>query len=69
MSKLADWRKSKGWSQAKLGEELGGISSVSVGRYEAGRLPEPPIMQKIIDLSSGEVTANDWFEIPKKQAA
>jgi transcriptional regulator with XRE-family HTH domain len=68
MSKLKSWRETKGWSQAKLGEQVG-VSSVAIGRYEAGRVPEPPVLQKLIDISEGQVTANDWFELPAQEDA
>jgi hypothetical protein len=38
------------------------LTDAAVSRYRLGvRHPEPDAMQKIIDASGGEVTANDFF--------
>lgn len=46
-----------------LGKEVG-VSGVALGRYEEGRMPRDKVMQEIIRVTMGEVTANDWFDIP-----
>lgn len=65
MSDLRAWREAKKLSRAQLGEKLG-VTSVAIGRYEQGRVPEPSVLQKIIEVSEGQVTANDFFEIPEQ---
>lgn len=66
--KLATWRKLKGLSQADLAETLGLSNRVSVARYEGGRKPDAEVLQKIIDVTEGAVTANDWFDVPAASA-
>lgn len=63
MSDLRTWRKAKDLSRAELGE-LVGVTAVAIGRYENGRVPDANVLQKIIDVSGGAVTANDFFEVP-----
>lgn len=63
MSRLKAWRVEKGLSQEALGSLLG-VSSVAVGRYERDRVPEPAVLQKLTELTEGDVTPNDFFEIP-----
>ena len=68
MSKLKTWREERDLSQEQAGRLIG-VSAVAFGRYERGRVPEPEALQKIIDVTNGEVTANDFFEIPTDAAA
>lgn len=68
MSKLKAWRESAGLSQDALGKKIG-VSSVAIGRYERGRVPEPDVMQKIIEISAAAVQPNDWFQIPQQGEA
>lgn len=63
MSDLRTWREDQKLSRAQLGEKLG-VTPVAIGRYEQGRVPDPTVLQKIIEVSAGEVTANDFFDIP-----
>lgn len=58
--KLTNWRRSNGWTLAQLGERLE-VSEASVSRYERDRIPEPDVMRRIVDLSDGQVTPNDFF--------
>ena len=45
-----------------------GTSSEAVRRYANGeRMPQPHIMQAIIDATNGKVTANDWFTLPGRK--
>lgn len=67
MSDLRAWREANKLSRAQLGERLG-VTPVAIGRYEQGRVPEPAVLQKIIEVSGGEVTANDFFVIPEAPA-
>ncbi len=61
--KLADWRRSIGWSQPRLAAELQCAVS-TVARYENGnRRPEEDALQRIFEISSGQVTPNDFYPI------
>jgi transcriptional regulator with XRE-family HTH domain len=69
--KLRDWRKSCNMTLVALSRELG-VTTVSLGRYERGaRLPEKRVMEKIIEVTQGQVTPNDWFgaELSRPQRA
>lgn len=42
-----------------------GVERQAVGRYRAGdRFPEKPILLKIFEATSGQVTANDFAGLP-----
>jgi transcriptional regulator with XRE-family HTH domain len=58
--KLKDWRLHNSLTQQQAAEMLGFAQS-AVARYEAGRVPRPSQMQKIIAVTAGAVTANDFF--------
>jgi transcriptional regulator with XRE-family HTH domain len=67
--KLKEWRKSCNMTLVALSGELG-VRAVSVGRYERGtRVPEKRVMQRIIEVTKGQVTPNDWFgsDLPQPQ--
>lgn len=59
--KLNSWME-----REKLGNEamgaLIGVHPVSVSKYRQGKMvPRPGLMAKIIELTGGDVTANDFF--------
>jgi transcriptional regulator with XRE-family HTH domain len=68
MGKLKTWRRARRLSQEALGAQLG-VSAVAIGRYEMGRVPEAAVLQKLIDLTGGAITANDFFELPNDEEA
>jgi transcriptional regulator with XRE-family HTH domain len=68
MSDLKSWREGQKISRADLGEKLG-VTAVAVGRYESGRVPEPAVLQRLIEITAGDVTANDFFDIPQPAEA
>lgn len=65
-SKLTELREAKGWSVAHLAQLLG-VTRGSVYRYEmplgtpGARTPEPPVMDRLVLLFEGQITANDWL--------
>lgn len=67
MEKLRAWRERHNLTLEQAGERFG-VSGPALGRYEKGRLPERKVMDKIITETKGEVTANDWFDIPDAEA-
>jgi len=59
---LLQWRKSKKMSRAELAKLLGLSNPTVIYRYETGaRVPRPEIMKRIVQLTKGEVSANDFF--------
>jgi transcriptional regulator with XRE-family HTH domain len=45
------------------------VSVESVRRYLTGRVPETSVMSKIIEVTEGKVTANDFFDLPDEAEA
>ena len=66
--KLKNWREQRNLTLAEMGAEVG-VSGVTIGRYEDGRLPKPDVLQRIIQVTDGLVTANDWFDLPETAKA
>jgi len=54
---LYEWRKSKGWSQEKLGEKLG-MSQQAVAYWEKKGIRNKFLKKAIVEKSKGEVT--EW---------
>lgn len=51
-------------TQHDVAEMLGCILT-TVARYETGlRMPEQPMMEKIFSITNGEVTPNDFYDLP-----
>jgi transcriptional regulator with XRE-family HTH domain len=61
--KLSRWRAYRKLTLSEAAA-LVGVTPVAFGRYERGRVPDPSRLQKIIEVTEGDVTANDFFEIP-----
>jgi transcriptional regulator with XRE-family HTH domain len=56
-----DKSEKSGKSQAELARELG-CSQADISRYCSGDvIPRPDRMQKIVEYTGGEVTANDFY--------
>jgi len=65
--KLLFWRHSNNLSQTALAELLD-ITQSAVGKYERNeRLPSQDVMQKIIEVTNGEVLPNDFYNIAPTQ--
>lgn len=66
---LKSWRKSTGRTAADVAKELG-VSRQAYGRYESGaRTPGYPIINKIVVMTSGLVTANSWLNAEASEVA
>ena len=64
--RLADWRKTEGWSQQKLADELD-IAQCNVSQIErvgSTQIPSREVMRKIWTLTKGEVSPNDFYDLP-----
>lgn len=68
MHPLKQWREDRGTSADDFGTTIG-TTRQAVHRYEAGKVPSPPVMAKIIAATDGEVTADDWFREKIAKAA
>lgn len=64
---LQDWMNWRKRKAAWVAEQLG-VDHVSVNRYVAGtRRPAWDVMQKIIELTEGHVTPNDFLRGPRRE--
>lgn len=64
--KLRDWRLAKGLSMEQLGELIG-LTQSSVSRIENGKnRPEWGTLDRIVEVTDGQVTPNDFTDLPPK---
>ena len=60
--KLGHWRKANEKTQTWVAEYLG-VSQSTVWRYESEvHTPSREVMSKIVEMTGGTVTPNDFFE-------
>lgn len=61
--KLYQWRKKENKTQQELATELGTTQAI-YQKWESGEtIPRPESMQKIVEYTKGEVTANDFYNV------
>lgn len=60
--KLAEWRKHARLTQAEMAALVGVANRETIARYEAGRMPRRDVLIKIMRLTHGLVTPNDFVE-------
>ena len=59
--KLSEWMEREKVSVEDLARRLG-RTPMQVWRYRAGKsMPRPAVMRRIIEITGGAVTANDFF--------
>ncbi|MGY4224398.1 transcriptional regulator with XRE-family HTH domain [Bradyrhizobium sp. USDA 4503] len=62
--KLSDWIAREGLSHQEVGDRIG-KSQAAVSRYAAGkRMPDEETLIKIFEVTAGEVTPNDFVDLP-----
>jgi transcriptional regulator with XRE-family HTH domain len=57
---LKKWREERNLSSADVGRMID-CTRLSIARYEEGRNPKQPFLDRIVVMTDGEVTANDWL--------
>lgn len=57
---LQAWRQRENVSAADLAAEIR-VTKFTVARYEMGRMPKQPFLDRIVIATNGEVTANAWL--------
>lgn len=61
--KLRHWRKQNGMTLARVANALG-VHEVTVNRWETdARVPTRKMQARVLALTDGAVTPNDWMEI------
>lgn len=67
--RLRDWREAQMLTQQALAKNLG-CAQATVHRWETGhRRPHPHQMIRIVAITGGAVTANDFYDLPVPPAA
>ena len=62
--KLSDYMKMAGETQASMGRKLG-VDRATVNRYVRNNSrPEWPIMDRLVEITQGAVTPDDFMEPP-----
>jgi transcriptional regulator with XRE-family HTH domain len=57
---LKKWRLKRNLSAAEVGRKID-CTRLTIDRYEAGRMPKQPYLDRIVVMTDGEVTASDWL--------
>lgn len=67
--KLADYMNLHGFGPSEMARRLN-VNHATVIRYrDGGRVPEPEVMRRIVEVTEGAVTPNDFFGLPREEAA
>lgn len=57
---LRKWRLERSLRPAEVAQRIH-CARQTVFRYEAGRVPDQPFLDRIVVMTDGAVTANDWL--------
>lgn len=58
---LEKYMKANGYTDNKFADQIG-VSRVAVTLYRNGqRIPRPAVMERIMDVTSGQVNPNDFY--------
>lgn len=63
--KLKEWRLNRGYSLNQAAKLIDVSDGKTVQRYESGRMPRKQILQRIYEVTDGEVTADDFMDLPE----
>lgn len=64
---LSEYLKAKGVSDEDFGQSIG-VTRQAVHRYKTfDRFPDRPVLAKILEVTDGEVTPNDFLPAPTDQ--
>lgn len=67
--KLDRWRRGQGLSIQALADKLESTHQVASRYCNGTRIPVPPMMGRIYVLTHGQVTPNDFYDLPKLGSA
>jgi transcriptional regulator with XRE-family HTH domain len=58
---LKKYMEANGYTDTKFADQIG-VSRVAVTLYRNGqRIPRPAVMERIVDVTSGQVNPNDFY--------
>lgn len=57
---LKKWRQQRNLQPAEVGRRIE-CTRQSIARYEAGRMPDQPWLDRIVVMTEGAVDANAWL--------
>lgn len=61
---ISEYLNERELSQAQFGAEIG-VSQSAVERYvNRKRIPDEDVMRRIYQITKGQVTANDFYDLP-----
>jgi len=64
--KLRQWRERKKLSQIEIAKRLG-VTQQAIANWETGiRHPHKRLWREIIKMTEGEITIEDFLEVPRK---
>lgn len=55
-----EWVRAKELSWAEAGRRLG-VTTSAARQFDGRRIPRPPTMRRMCQITAGEVTANDFY--------
>jgi transcriptional regulator with XRE-family HTH domain len=68
-SRLKEWREARGWSQSRLGSEVG-VTQGTVSKWESEDVsPEAGPRVRLLELSGGLFGLRDWDAPPAAPAS
>lgn len=71
--RLSEWRDKFGVSRKQVADSVGASKQAVLNWERMSRHPEPAYISRIVTLTDGQVTANDflehWREVNKEEAA
>ncbi len=67
--KLGDYLQTEGITAAEFGRRIGASRSTVLRWVKGARSPDSTSMRRVIDATSGAVSANDFFHAPDQGEA
>ena len=67
MHPLKAYRKARGLTMEEFARKVG-VQRAAVSKWERGSIPRPEIMRRIVEVTGGEVTAQDFYDAAPARA-
>lgn len=62
--RFVDWMKTSGWTWDRAAREIGLANGTAARRLAHGTTPKPATMARIYLATGGQVTPNDFYDLP-----